>query len=130
MFRLHVLDLFFTALHVVIILFIMSGWAFRKTRRLHLIIMGLTVVSWFFLGLFFGLGYCFLTDWHWDVKYRLGETGLPASFITYLVNGAFGQGISEPLIDTVTVVVFLAVILLTIYVNFIRRSPAELNQGL
>ena len=40
------------------------------------VIIGSVLVG---LGAVYGWGYCPCTDWHWDVKRRLGETGLPRS---------------------------------------------------
>lgn len=36
------------------------------------------------MGYWFGWGYCFLTDVHWDIKRALGEENLPASFVSYI----------------------------------------------
>ena len=52
-----------------------------KTRKLHLISLGLTTFSWLVPGIWYGFGYCFLTDRHWEIKEKFGQTGLPASFI-------------------------------------------------
>ena len=46
----------------------------------------MTLVSWSLLGIFYGFGYCPCTDWHWDVKRKLGETDLPASYIKYYLD--------------------------------------------
>lgn len=35
------------------------------------------------LGYFYGWGYCLLTDWHWEIKRKLGEVDLPSSFVSY-----------------------------------------------
>lgn len=80
------LDIFFIVFHTTLILFNLTGWIWRKTRRLHLIVILLTLGSWTILGIFFGFGYCPCTDWHWDVKRRLGETNLPNSYIEYYLD--------------------------------------------
>ncbi|MCW3107811.1 MAG: hypothetical protein JWQ09_2317, partial [Segetibacter sp.] len=54
-----------------------------KTKKAHFISILLTAGSWFLLGIWFGWGYCPVTDWQWQVKEKLGEKGLPASFIEY-----------------------------------------------
>ena len=124
-FVLHALDIFLTVLHIVVILFNLTGWIWKKTRRLHLVLVTLTFVSWFLLGLFFGWGYCFLTDWHWDVKHRLGETNLPSSFITYAANAVSNRSVDPQLTDMVTLVSFLVVLVITLGVNFIRSLRLE-----
>lgn len=84
------LDCFFSIFHGIFVLFNLTGWAWKKTRRLHLITIGLTVMSWFGLGIFYGWGYCPCTDWHWEVKHKLGETGLPDSYVKYYVDKLTG----------------------------------------
>jgi hypothetical protein len=65
------LNIFFFVFHTAFTLFNAVGWAFRKTRRLHLVTLLLIVFSWFILGIWFGWGYCVCTEWHWQVKLRL-----------------------------------------------------------
>jgi hypothetical protein len=83
---LQLLDVLFTILHTAIVFANVLLWIPRRTRRWHLGIVALTAFSWCLLGPVFGhgLGYCVLTDWHWDIKRARGEQGLPSSFITYL----------------------------------------------
>ena len=52
------LNIFFFVFHSVFTLFNITGWAFRKTRKWHLITMLLTAASWFILGIWYGWGYC------------------------------------------------------------------------
>jgi len=87
---LKILDLLFTLAHLIIIAFNLFGWIWKKTRKAHLIVVGITLASWFILGIWKGWGYCFLTDWHWRVKEKLGETGLPDSFIKYMADKITG----------------------------------------
>ena len=114
------LDILFTILHVVIILFNLVGWIWSKTRKAHLIVVVLTLLSWFLLGIWYGWGYCFLTDWHWSVKESLGERHLPNSFIKYALDRSFGHSFHARLVDQFTLGMFIAVVLVTIYVNFLR----------
>lgn len=83
--------------------FNLLGWAWRRTRRLHLVTITATLLSWFGLGIFYGWGYCPLTDWHWDVKRRLGETGLPGSWIKYHLDLLTGLDWSTGVVDTAVV---------------------------
>ena len=68
------LDYAFVVLHSFLVGFNLIGWAWLRTRRIHLVTISLTMFSWFFLGLYYGWGYCPCTDWHWTVKYKLGAT--------------------------------------------------------
>lgn len=110
------LDLLFTFLHLAIIGFNMLGWIWPQTRRAHFICVVLTLFSWLVLGLWFGIGYCPITDWQWQIKEHLGETDLPNSFIKYVVDKISGRDISAELIDTLTAVGFgFAVVMAGIY---------------
>src|SRR5450756_437447 len=79
---LRLLDIFLTFFHLIIIGFILFGWIWPATRKMHFICVLATAASWLLLGLWFGVGYCPVTDWQWQVKAKLGEHDLPASFIT------------------------------------------------
>ncbi|MBT8352161.1 MAG: DUF2784 domain-containing protein [Deltaproteobacteria bacterium] len=81
-----IIDLSLVVFHGGLILFNLLGWIWKKTRRLHIVTMSLTILSWFGLGIFYGWGYCPCTEWHWQVKYRLGETDLPYSYIKYYMD--------------------------------------------
>ena len=116
------LDLFFTFAHILVIGFNLFGWIWKKTRKAHLVVVMLTVASWFILGLWKGLGYCFLTDWHWRVKEKLGEQDLPNSFIKYFADKITGENINPQLVDTVTLLLFLIIIVITVYLNFFSKK--------
>ena len=79
-------------------------------------------LCWFVPGIWFGWGYCPITDWEWQVKERLGETNLPNSFIKYYADKITGKNIDPSVVDTTTLVLFLAAIILSLYVNFFRRK--------
>src|SRR3954447_24101375 len=115
------LDIFLTILHIAFTLFNLLGWIWKRTRKLHLVTISMTAASWFILGIWYGWGYCFLTDWQWNIKEKLGETNLPSSFITYFANKLTGQRVSASLITAITLVCFMLATTLTIYVNFFRR---------
>jgi hypothetical protein len=119
---LKLLDVSLTVLHLVIILFNLFGWMFRSTRKLHLICIILTASSWFILGIWYGMGYCPLTDWQWKIKERLGEHNLPSNFIEYFAEKIFRTDFSSQLVDTVIAVCFGIAALLSVYVNFIRKK--------
>lgn len=117
---LHLLDLFLTLLHLLIIGFNLFGWIFPATRKLHFIFILLTGTSWFILGIWFGIGYCPITDWQWQVKEKLGETNLPDSFITYMAGKITGHRFSDVFIDRLVLVSFIAAVLLSVYFNFFK----------
>jgi len=74
--------------------------------------------SWLFLGLIVGtLGYCPLTDWHFNILARLGKTNLPNSYVKYLADRLTGLNLDESLTHDVTMYSFIAALLLSIVFN-------------
>ena len=96
------LDIFFTIFHTTLVLFILSGWIWRRTRKVHLVIVLLTAGSWTILGFFYGFGYCPFTDWHFRVLEKLGTTDLPTSYISFLVTRITGLKPDQALVDAFT----------------------------
>jgi hypothetical protein len=121
----HFLDILFTIIHRAIIGFNLFGWIPTRTRKAHFICIVLTAASWFLLGIWFGMGYCPVTDWQWDVKTQLGETNLPASFVKYYADKITGQNLNTSLIDTITASSFAVAALLSIYFNFFKKKSYE-----
>ena len=93
----------------------------KKTLRWHLLCVGLTALSWFMLGIWYGFGYCFITDWQWDVKNQLGQANLPNSFITHFANQVMGLSVNPELIDVLTGVVFALVVIISVVLNWRDR---------
>lgn len=112
------LDIFFLVAHSIFMFFSILGWIFKKTRRLNLYCLWATIFSWLFLGYWYGLGYCFCTDWHWQIKIALGERDLPNSYITYLINSLFFIRLEDPEVEFFTAIAFTTVLILSSYLNF------------
>ena len=121
---LRLLDYTLTLLHLSIIGFNLFGWIFPKARKWHLSFVLLTAASWLILGTWFGLGYCPITDWQWNVKRKLSETDLPNSFITYYAEYLTGHNLNDRSIDIITALSFIAVALISLYFYFFRRRKA------
>jgi hypothetical protein len=119
------LDFLLTILHLLIIGFNLLGWMWRKTRKWHFACILATAGSWLLLGIWFGLGYCPLTDWQWKVKSLLGEHDLPASFIKYLADRISGRDISGSLIDSLTGAGFVLAAGMAVYMNFFRKRAVR-----
>ena len=115
------LDIFFTVFHSTLILFILFGWIWKKTRRLNLACILLTGASWLGLGIFYGLGYCPLTDWHFNILRRLGYSDLPSSYISFLITRLTGMQINQSLVDGVTLWGLVLAMMISIFLNF-RKS--------
>jgi hypothetical protein len=126
---LHLLDAFLTIVHFAIIVVNLFAWIWKKTRKLHFVLAMATIASWFILGIWFGLGYCPVTDWQWQVKSKLGERNLPASFIEYYAEKLTGYNFSTSLIDIVTLASFLLAVLLSIYFDFFSSNLKKKSKG-
>ena len=111
------LDIFFTVFHSLLILFILTGWIWKKTRRLNLICIGLTAASWGILGIFYGFGYCPLTDWHFNVLRRIGHIDLPNSYISFLITRMTGVEVNQGLVDSVTLWGLVISLIISLYLN-------------
>jgi hypothetical protein len=112
------LDYFFTVFHGSLVLFNLTGWAWRRTRRIHFASISLTILSWFGLGIFYGWGYCPSTDWHWEVKSKLGETNLPASYIKYFADNLTGMTWNPLVVDTSVLILGLLAFALSCWFNW------------
>jgi Protein of Unknown function (DUF2784) len=98
-------------IHTLWMAFACLGWIWRRTRPWQLAIVSLTAVSWFGLGIRYGWGYCPLTDWHWQVRARLGHHD-PPSYIQLLAKELTGIDPGQALADTVAVLTLGAVAVL------------------
>lgn len=123
---LHVLDIAFLVFHTALVVFNMAGWAWRRTRRWHLVTMLLTAFSWFIMGLRYGVGYCICTDWHWQIRSALGIHDKDNTYIQFLVRILTGWTPADGLTRTVTGMAFALAAILTIVLNLrdarLRRS--------
>ncbi len=111
------LDVFFVVFHSALILCVLFGWIFPKTRKAHLVVVGLTGGSWFILGLFYGIGFCPLTEWHWQILRKMGETGLPASYVQYVLDRLTGIAVSASFADRITLLGWLIPTILSVCLN-------------
>ncbi|MCD6202260.1 MAG: DUF2784 domain-containing protein [Bacteroidales bacterium] len=115
------LDLFFMVFHSSLVVFNLFGWIWKKTRLANLITLGLTGASWTLLGIFYGPGYCPLTDWHFRILGHLGKTNLPNSYMRYLVQRLFHADFPATLVDRSTLIAFIVALGLSLYVNFRKK---------
>ena len=112
------LDIFFTLFHTCLVIFNLLGWIWKKTRRLNLICILLTAASWLILGIFYGFGYCPLTDWHFNILRKLGYTDLPNSYLSYLFTRITGLQIDQNLVDMLTLWGLIIALVISLYLNF------------
>ncbi|PKP24309.1 MAG: DUF2784 domain-containing protein [Bacteroidetes bacterium HGW-Bacteroidetes-2] len=121
-FFLHLLNYFFFTFHTLLVLFNLFGWVFPKSRKLHFISLLLTFFSWGVMGIWKGFGYCFLTNWHYQVLRKLGERGMPNSYISFLIEKRTGWLPNADLVNTLTLTFTLVAFACSLWVNFFRRK--------
>lgn len=115
-----VLDKLFLFFHFTLVVFILLGWIWAS--RLHLVVASMVMASWFLLGLWYGLGYCPCTDWHWMVKRELGESNLPASYVKYYLDGITGVKWDARAVDWTVAAAGVGSFCLSLWVNRRRRT--------
>ena len=109
---------FFFVFHSFLILFILFGWIWPKTRKIHLAVVILTVCSWFVLGIWYGFGYCPSTDWHWRVRMNLGHYDMPSSYLTFLVRSLTGYNVDKTLVDVFAVAFLFLALSASVVTNY------------
>jgi hypothetical protein len=100
------LNVLFFGFHSAWVLFNCVGWAWRRTRPWHLLTISLTALSWFGLGLWYGWGYCPCTDWHWQVRARLGYDD-PPSYVQLLIRELTGVELQPLAANAMTLLVLI-----------------------
>ena len=120
------LNVLFFVFHTTWLVFNCVGWIWRRTRRWHLVTLVVTGLSWFGLGIWYGWGYCPCTDWHWQVRERLGHVD-PPSYTQLLFTELTGIEVSTWTANIVTVTVFALCLLLSVVLNVqdARRSRLD-----
>lgn len=121
-FWLHFLNYFFYIFHTVLVLFNLFGWLHPKTRKFHFYSLVITLFSWGILGIWYGFGYCLLTDWHYQVLRELGETGMPNSYIAFLIEKFTGWLPGADLVNNWTLMLTAVALVCSIWVNFVRKK--------
>jgi hypothetical protein len=119
------LDIFFLILHSGLIVFYLFGWIWKPTRKANLITLLLTGLSWVGLGIFFGIGYCPLTDWHWNILCKLGNPPQTPSYVAYLFQRILGVIIVNHTADLLSTYSYLVALTISFFVNIkdrVRKS--------
>ena len=111
------LNIFFFVFHTVFTLFNMVGWLFSKTRKLNLITLLLTAFSWFVVGIWKGIGFCYCTEWHWQVREQLGYHDQTNSYIHFLILKLTGANLSVSLVETATMIGFSISLIMSVWLN-------------
>ncbi|MCH7904499.1 MAG: DUF2784 family protein [Armatimonadetes bacterium] len=112
-----ILNIFFFVFHTVLIVFNVFGWAHPKTRKWNLATLLLTLASWVGMGMFYGMGYCICTDWHWQVREAMGIKETATSYIVLLVRNVSGWEPPVALANEVAKWVFLSALAMSVGLN-------------
>jgi len=111
------LDKFFFVFHSSLIVFSLFGWLWKKTRLANFIVLFLTGFSWFILGIWYGFGFCPCTEWHWQVRMKLGYYDMPISYTKFLVDSLTGLDVNATLVDILTLIFFLLALFISAMTN-------------
>lgn len=109
---LQALNILFHILHLGLLAFVIIGLFFSRLIRFHFPVLVVIWFSWTVLGLYIGtIGYCPLTDWHWQVKRAMGEFGMPPSYIDYIIQQSTGTDVDN---TTITLFTMAGMLIITI----------------
>lgn len=123
------LNLAFFAFHTAWMAFIVVGWAWRRSRPWHLGAVGLTAASWFGLGYWYGWGFCLCTEWHWQVRERLGYKDDPWSYTQLLIGELTGLEPRAAFAELLTAGAFALATVLSVALNLRDRRRWPLSAG-
>ncbi|HWD37224.1 MAG TPA: DUF2784 family protein [Fimbriimonas sp.] len=114
---LQALDIGFFVLHSAIVLLNVFGWMWRPLRKANLVMLLLTLASWTLMGVFYGVGYCVCTDWHFRVRQALGYHDLGGNYIGFFTWKLTGYLPPESLVRTGCAVIFSVSLIASLWVN-------------
>jgi hypothetical protein len=121
------LNVTFFIFHTTWIAFTWLGWMWRRTRRYQLTTASITALSWFGLGFWYGWGYCPCTEWHWQVRSRLGFID-PPSYIQLLIREVTGVGLGTRAADALALVSLAAATVLGVTLS-VRDRRRPINEA-
>jgi hypothetical protein len=126
---LQALDIGFFLFHTILVLFNVLGWIWPKTRRWNLYTLLATATSWFVMGIWYGVGYCLCTDWHFQVRRQLGYVDDSPTYIHLIVKMLTGANLDVGLVQTATAAGFAFALVMSVYTNIRFRPSADKKQA-
>jgi len=106
------LDIMFDILHILLVIFIVSGWLFPDLRKMHLVVVLLTGCSWIIFGN--ELNNCILTEWHFNILRKMGIINLPDTYTQYALKRITGLAIPKTTALLITRICWLLSLFLSI----------------
>ena len=64
-----------------------------------------------------GVGYCPCTDWHWQIRRRLGDYDIPNSYIKFVLDKITGLEFDALIVDRVVIVSYFIALAISIFLN-------------
>ena len=113
------MDYMMHVVHLGLMSICIAGWMFEPTHLAHLTAVILVAFSWGVLGRFFGNQYCILTDTHWRIKLKLGQTPHTDSYVKYVLDTVTGHSINRKITDNLILYTYLGAVMLSLIVNFL-----------
>lgn len=112
--------------HNALILLNMFGWAFRRTQVIHLCTLLATLFSWFVMGAWRGFGYCLCTDWHFQIRIKMGIHEGETSYTQLLLHQISGGTVSRQFADQITSCIMVLILIATaiVWTKRVRRPHA------
>lgn len=118
------LNIGFFVFHTAWVAFNCAGWIWRRTRPWQLATSSLTALSWVGLGIWYGWGYCPCTDWHWQVRARLGLDN-PPSYVQLLIREITGIDPGPAVANTLAVVILSMTWTLGVWLTMLDRRRSQ-----
>jgi hypothetical protein len=108
------LDWALHGVHLAVIAVNLLGWWHPASRTLHRWFVAVTLTSWVVFAPWYGLGYCFLTDWHWSIKQHLGQSPMHASYVQHVLVEGLGVRLADGVVDAIVALTFAAIVVVTV----------------
>ena len=108
--------------HALVAGFCAFGWLIEGAEKLHFYLILTIGFSWYVLGLHYGIGYCVLTDWQWQVRKKLGCTPEHGSFVQLLLERASGMHLNVSQVKLFAYTIYWLSAVISIYINFISKT--------
>ena len=122
-----ILSIFFHATHSGLVLFMLFGLFFSKLIKFHFFFVIVIWISWLAIGSYYGvIGYCPLTEWHWQVLVEMGEVNLPPSYIEYVYTKITGQDVNNNLMSDIIAAVMIVITLVSGF-RFFRLRESHIS---
>ena len=113
------LNIVFHGLHFCVITFTLFGWVLKETRLANLILISLTLGSWYILGRWLGEGYCPVTDWHWKIRRRVGINQTPDSYVKLVLDKISRKDLDPHRVNFLTLVSILVSGMISLIMNIL-----------